>query len=855
MIKAVFTAMGVAGASFAPAVRAGAGPADGWPPVGVVTNRAPLRAPSYFPLPLGSIAPRGWLLTQMQFQRDGLTGHAEQLYADDLGTNSGWLGGTGESWERGPYYYKGLIPLAYELNDAGLKQTAQKWMEWLLTHQAADGRIGPAANNDWWPRMLATAALRDYYEATGDARVVPLLDRYFHYMLAELPARPLVDWGKARAGDAMEVVLWLYNQNGDPELLRLAGLLQQQAYDWTDIFKRNRFDFYGTDFQPKHNVNVAQALKMPAIYYQLSGQPEDRNALSLGWDNLMREHGLACGINSGTEFLSGNASVQGVELCATVEAMLSLETSLRLTGDPVLGDRLETIAFNALPAGLANHIKGLQYYTLPNNVIASNGGHGFNQDYASGSVPGPDSGFPCCRYNLHMGWPKYVQNAWAATADGGLALLAYGPMDVSTRLGGQPVRIAEETSYPFDETVRLHIAMAGSAAFPLVLRMPGWCAHAAIDINGQPQASGAAGTFRRLARTWQGGDEVTLHFPMSVQTQTGPSRAVAIRRGPLVYSLKIGEQWTVRTPDPLGLGFDEFEVHATTPWAYALALDPAQADAAFKFTQVPTPADPFDPAQPSVRLTAQARWLPDWTMGWRGTHAFEPPCSPVASTNELVTVTLVPFGSQHLRISWFPYLGEPRPTAGLFTEHFDPTWSERWTVFGGNWVVRNHTLSTVPGSAGGARALAMATAFTNFIYEGEVSVGPVGNAGLVFRASKPDIGADDYCGYYAGLSAERGQLELGYANHAWHSLTNVPVPVVANRLYHLKVQAVGEHLRVFLGGQRAPLVDLVDAHFATGMVGVRDYCADGNQSLASFSEMTATELSVDFRTAKPSAPH
>ncbi len=428
-------------------------------------------------------------------------------------------------------------------------------------------------------------------------------------------------------------------------------------------------------------MNVEQALKMPGVYHQLSEQPDDFNALELGWDNLMREHGLSCGINSGTEFLSGNATVQGVELCAIVEAMLSLETDVRTTGDPVLADRLETISFNALPAALANNIKGIQYYTLPNNVIATNGGHGFNQDYANATLPGPNSGFPCCRYNFHMGWPKYVQNSWAATGDGGLALLAYGPTVVNLMLGGQQVQITEDTGYPFEEQVRLQVSVSNSVAFPWMLRIPGWCSNATITVNGQAQSGILPASFFRIARTWTNGDLVVANLPMPIQTLTGPSRAVAINRGPVVYSLHIGEQWTVSSPDPLGLGFDEFELHATTPWNYALQLNPNNPAAFLTFTNFATPTNPFDPAEPSVKLIAQARQLPDWTIGWRGTHAFEPPSSPVASTNPLETVTLVPFGSQHMRISWFPCLGVPSPTAGSFSENFDPTWSRRWTVF------------------------------------------------------------------------------------------------------------------------------------------------------------------------------
>src|SRR5579862_83468 len=105
-----------------------------------VRNRAPLETTPLTPLPLGAVKPAGWLERQLRIQADGLTGHLEEFWPD-LGANSGWLGGSGESWERGPYYLDGLVPLAYELNDAALQARVRKWMDWTLDHQRHDGAI------------------------------------------------------------------------------------------------------------------------------------------------------------------------------------------------------------------------------------------------------------------------------------------------------------------------------------------------------------------------------------------------------------------------------------------------------------------------------------------------------------------------------------------------------------------------------------------------------------------------------------------------------------------------------------------------------------------------------------------
>ena len=182
-------------------------------PAPVVGMRAPLAAGRYCILPLGSIRPTGWLRNQLVIQANGLSGHLDETWTD-VGPESSWLGGKGESWERGPYFLDGLIPLAWLLDDGRLKAKAQRFVDWTLEHQSPNGMFGPASNDDWWPRFVMLKALTQYHELTGDERVIPLMNRYFRHQLEELPKRPLRDWGKFRWQDEVLSVIWLYNLTG-----------------------------------------------------------------------------------------------------------------------------------------------------------------------------------------------------------------------------------------------------------------------------------------------------------------------------------------------------------------------------------------------------------------------------------------------------------------------------------------------------------------------------------------------------------------------------------------------------------------------------------------------------------------
>ena len=282
--------------------------------------------------------------------------------------------GSGESWERGPYFLDGLVPLAYLLDDSKLIAKANQWVSWTLDHQRPEGSIGPEKNKDWWPNMIMLKVLTQYQEATGDPRVIPVMERYFLHQLGLLSERPLKEWAIFRWGDELLSVLWLYNRNGDPRLLELARALQKQGYDWKGHFA----DFQFRDKVQKaqanlksHVVNNAMALKTSAVWWLVSADRSDRDSSYHQLEEMDRYHLLPNGVHSGDEHYAGRDPSQGTELCAVVEGMFSLEHLTAIYGDPAFGDRLEKISYNALPGTFSGDMWAHQYDQQPNQVLCN----------------------------------------------------------------------------------------------------------------------------------------------------------------------------------------------------------------------------------------------------------------------------------------------------------------------------------------------------------------------------------------------------------------------------------------------------------------------------------------------------
>jgi len=632
-----------------------------------------LAAPAFAPLPVGAIRPAGWLLRQLRLQADGLSGHLDEFWPD-VG-ESQWFGGKAEGWERAPYWLDGAIPLAWILDDAPLKGRITKYADHILTNQRADGWYGPypldavAKRYDLWAILLANKVMAQYHEATGDARALQAVRRSLRAMLDGLDRTPLYGWGRFRWYEGLVPVFYAYERLKEPWLLDLAQKLRTQGVDVEALYRTDDITVptprRGLWKWTKHIVNTAMATKASALGWRIDQRPGDRVFSTKMIDLLDRYHGQVNGMFAGDECLAGRNPLQGTELCAVVEFMYSLELLFSVFGNPVFGDRLERVAFNALPATLSPDMWSHQYDQQVNQVQCTiNPDHQWTTNGPESNLFGLEPNFGCCTSNMHQGWPKYASHLWMKTPDEGLAALSYAPCRVSFQSRGVPVTVEVETEYPFRETVSIRVAVAGgrSARFPIVLRVPEWAAGASVSMSGGAAQPMKPGTLHRVEREWSGHAQLDVRFPMHAAVSTRYNDAVAIERGPLVYSLKIGEAWTrVNADKPhRELPHGDFEVRPTTPWNYGLAIDPQQPAAGLRFEEQPIGERPFSPDGAGVVAHARGRRIPRWNLarGWAGElapgdTAWSDASVPV--TNEpLEDLTLVPYGCTNIRITEFP---------------------------------------------------------------------------------------------------------------------------------------------------------------------------------------------------------
>lgn len=619
-----------------------------------VSNRAPLTPNPLIKLPVGSIRPEGWVRQQLVLMADGLSGRLPELSQWCKADGNAWMSPEGQGhspWEEVPYWLKGYGDIGYVLGDKRIINEAKSWLDGIIASQEEDGYFGPRANKekpDLWPNMPALNALQTYYEFSGDKRVLTLMSRYFRYQLNEerdiLPGY----WDKMRGGDNLQSIYWLYNRTGESWLLDAAKKIHQSTARWSD------------EVVNWHGVNITQGYREPAVFYQQSKDPNHLQAAERNYKKVMEIYGQVPGGMFGADEVARDRyrdHRQCAETCSMVEFMNSFEMLLGITGNPLMADRAEEIAFNDLPPAQTPDLKALHYLTAPNQPQLDreskapgimNGGDMFSYDPRSNR---------CCQHNVAMGWPYYAEHLWMATQDRGLAVVFYSSSKVTARVGadaGVQTTIVETTDYPFSEHVDFTVSPERSVRFPLLLRVPDWAYGAKVSVNGKAQSVKAEPLqWIVLDRTWKPGDKVRLILPMSLGIRTWKDNkgAVSVRRGPLWYSLKIGERWAPYWTEGR---WTASEVYPSTPWNYGLTLDSTNPLSTFRVVKKSgrLAAQPWTPDAVPLEIQAKGRKIPEWGMRRGLVDVLTE--SPVRTSEPVEDITLIPMGAARLRIASFP---------------------------------------------------------------------------------------------------------------------------------------------------------------------------------------------------------
>lgn len=654
-------------------------------------------------LPLREIRPAGWIQEFLRTQAAGMTGHPEvhgYPYGQAFWGSNNTDTGPYDTWwpyEQTGYWLDGALKCGYLCGDAALYRRALGEVEQALEKAAPDGFIGPPSTRerDRWPHAVFFRAVMAQYEITGDRRYLDAMAR--HYRALPHP----MNWDRDVTG--VEALVYLSRQTGAADFLAMA----EDLYARFNTLAPEHDCAVETMLSDKkvsvHGVTFNEISKLAAILSMANGNSRFLEAAVHAFAKADRDQLLADGLHSCTEGLRGRDSLDSHETCDITDHTWALGYLLQATGAVKYADRIEKVIFNALPGAVTKDFTALQYFSCPNQVIATHTSNhnlflrGFNwMSYR------PDHEVQCCPGNVHRAMPNFVSRQWLKCGADELIAALYGPGQVETVLGGQRVRVEAVTNYPAAESVEFIVTPQAPARFTISLRIPGWCRRARLLLNGAPiDLPLEAGSFQPVEREWMPGDRIRLELPFELALERFPGGGVSVDYGPLTMSLPVAANAGVErgdstnaqrrdihgkfyTPRQRGAtdAFPAWELTPAGPWNYALCVDESSIAQAARVRWDSRAGSLFDPGSPFVRLYLPARKVEGWDLveqrtaaqeanwvsrgKWRhgirriqGPFLFTPrlPARKILSRRligETEWIELVPYGTTLLRLTVFP---------------------------------------------------------------------------------------------------------------------------------------------------------------------------------------------------------
>ncbi len=589
------------------------------------------------------IKPKGWLRRQLEIQAEGLSGNLDKIWPDIR--NSAWIGGDKEGWERVPYWLDGFIPLAYLLEDEDMIARAKKYIDAILASQKPDGWICPCTDEqrktyDTWAVQLIAKTLTVYYQCSGDERIPEVIYNVLknYCNMLKNGEITLFDWGKARWFESFISINFLYERYKEEWLVELAKILKEQGLDYNEaipLWKRplNRWRF------DTHIVNIGMMLKSEAVSCGILNEEYTDNAEKL--HGILTEHnGTPVGIFTGDECLSGLSPIQGTELCAVAEQMYSYEHLFAATGESKWAERLEMLAFNALPATISDDMWTHQYDQLSNQIACERfpAKPIFRTNGGESHLFGLEPNYGCCTANFNQAWPKLALSTFMRNGD---AVINVVPVPSELKTSNE--HIVLETNYPFENSFKYAVEVKDAITFKI--RIPSFAKN--VTVNGEATEANEL-SFDLIAGEKL---EINVAFDITPEFIDRPHGLKSVKCGSLIFSVPIKYETKMLEYERDGVErkfpYCDYELVPVSDWNYAYASDKLEL-IINGVAEVP-----FSSKNPPVMIKAGVK-----KIDWGYEDGYDTVCAKIPESREPLgdeeEIMLYPYGCAKLRMTEIP---------------------------------------------------------------------------------------------------------------------------------------------------------------------------------------------------------
>lgn len=459
-------------------------------------------------------------------------------------------------------------------------------VDWIARAQLADGYanshfIAVEPHNRWrnlrdqhelyCAGHLIEAAIT-YAQATGKRQLFDVVQRYANHIDATFGPDDDQKHGYPGHPELELALVRLFRATGEPRYLRLAQYFvdeRGQQPHYFDLEARARGEdprrFWAGSYhycqaeepirqQTAVDGHAVRACYLYAAVTDVARETGDAELLDVArglWDDLTRRQLYVTGGIGSIHTIEGFSFPYNLpdetaysETCASVALGYWAQRLFALEPDSRYLDVLERAFYNALLSGVS-YEGSLFFQANPLSAYPHVSPYERGNTIVTGAHYQRTAWFDvaCCPSNLARLVASVGDYFYTATAQR-LYVQLYNTSRTQIVLGGSPVRVEQQTDYPWDGAVQITVTPAQPTRFELALRIPGWCRDFRLTVNGAAVAQPPERGYVVVAREWRAGDTVTLTLAMPIErivvhpdVRQGAGR-VALQRGPIIYCLE-----------------------------------------------------------------------------------------------------------------------------------------------------------------------------------------------------------------------------------------------------------------------------------------------------------------------------